>query len=106
VLFLLSERDEQPVSELARELRISPAAATGLIDRIEEQGFVRRSGTPSDRRQVRVSLTDEGRLVIDEIWTASTPLREALHALGAERLTLLTELLTELIRHLPLADDG
>ena len=42
--------------ELARHLGLTAGAVTGLIDRLEERGWVRRVRDPSDRRKVIVEL--------------------------------------------------
>jgi len=40
---------------------VTPAVVTGLIDRLERRGFVRRVNGGSDRRRVHLALTEEGR---------------------------------------------
>jgi DNA-binding MarR family transcriptional regulator len=47
--------------ELSEATGLSSAATTALIDRLERKGFVRRLAHESDRRQVLVEMTDEGR---------------------------------------------
>jgi DNA-binding MarR family transcriptional regulator len=47
-------------AELARRLTISTAAATGVVDRLEQRGHVERRPHAADRRRVAVSLTDSG----------------------------------------------
>jgi DNA-binding MarR family transcriptional regulator len=59
VLYLVREGAAFP-SELARQLRISPAVVTGLLDRLEQRGYVRRRAEASDRRRLRLELTDAG----------------------------------------------
>src|SRR5262245_55474405 len=49
----------------------SPAATTALVDRLERKGFVRRIRSTTDRRQVNVELTDEGR---ERVWAMYGPL--------------------------------
>ena len=46
--------------ELSAGTGLSSAATTTLIDRLEEQGFVRRVADPTDRRRVLVEMTPEG----------------------------------------------
>lgn len=46
--------------ELARRLGLSSGAATGVIDRLERQGFVARVRDPADRRKVVVELDPDG----------------------------------------------
>ena len=45
---------------LARNMRVRMPTATGIVDRLVRDGFVRRSPCPEDRRQVFVELTPKG----------------------------------------------
>ncbi len=47
--------------QLSEATGLSSAATTTLIDRLERKGFVRRVPHDTDRRQVLVEMTDEGR---------------------------------------------
>lgn len=58
VLVLLSKRDGQTVSELARGLSMRKSSLSGLIDRMVERGFVRRMRPDADGRVVRIYLED------------------------------------------------
>jgi DNA-binding MarR family transcriptional regulator len=49
------------MTELAHCFGVEKAALTGLVDRAERRGLVTRSPVPSDRRALRVTLTDTGR---------------------------------------------
>ncbi|MEU6170566.1 MarR family transcriptional regulator [Streptantibioticus parmotrematis] len=51
------------MAELARLLGVEKSSLTGLIDRAERKGLVRRVPTPGDRRATRIELTPEGRRV-------------------------------------------
>lgn len=42
--------------DLARQTGLSTASITGVLDRLEEGGFVRRARDPHDRRRVIVEL--------------------------------------------------
>lgn len=55
--------DEAPLSMSALAQRIDAAlpAATGIVDRLERDGFVERLRDDHDRRVVLVGLTDKGR---------------------------------------------
>jgi DNA-binding MarR family transcriptional regulator len=64
VLFLLASSVEPGIvtpKDIAAHLRMSTAAASGLVDRLERAGYVRRESHPTDRRGITVVLTDEGR---------------------------------------------
>jgi len=42
---------------LAREIGLTPGAVTGMVDRLEAAGLVRREVDPDDRRRVLVTAT-------------------------------------------------
>jgi DNA-binding MarR family transcriptional regulator len=48
------------VGELAGDSQVTPGAVTNRVGRLEERGLVRRDVDPADRRQVIVSLTEDG----------------------------------------------
>ncbi|GAA1923649.1 MarR family transcriptional regulator [Nocardioides lentus] len=64
--------------ELARLLGVSPAAATGIVDRLAERGHVERGHHAGDRRRVEVRLTPGGReAVYAQLMPMFAALREA-----------------------------
>jgi DNA-binding MarR family transcriptional regulator len=88
VMHLLDHHGEMPMSRLAEMLDVSLSNGTGLIDRVEERGFVERIRVPSDRRMVMVRLTPAGRQMLDEIETVREQvLRRVLDRLDATQLT-------------------
>jgi cytochrome P450/DNA-binding MarR family transcriptional regulator len=46
--------------ELARRWQVTPAVVTGIVDRLERRGLVRREPDPADRRRLRLTLTEAG----------------------------------------------
>jgi DNA-binding MarR family transcriptional regulator len=87
VLNLVESHGEMAMSRLAEMLDVSLSNATGLIDRIEERGFVERMRVPTDRRMVLVRLTPAGRQMLDEIETIrEQTLRRVLDQLDAVQL--------------------
>ncbi len=81
-----------PVLEIANRTITVVPGITGLIDRLEKEGFVARQRCPKDRRVIYVALTEKGRKTLAEI---DEPLQE-LHEKLIGHLTK-TEL-KELIR--------
>lgn len=59
VLYVIRDGADSP-GALSRRLRISPAVVTGLLDRLEQAGYVRRLADPGDRRRLRLALTESG----------------------------------------------
>ncbi|GAA1957450.1 MarR family transcriptional regulator [Microbacterium deminutum] len=54
------------LGELAERERVSAPSMNRTVNCLQESGFVRRSADESDGRKVVISLTDEGRAVVDE----------------------------------------
>ncbi|MFL5675243.1 MAG: MarR family winged helix-turn-helix transcriptional regulator [Chloroflexota bacterium] len=67
VMHLLERHGEIAMRHLAEMLDVSDSAATGLIDRIEERGFVERIRVPEDRRIVLVRITPAGRQTLEDV---------------------------------------
>lgn len=59
---------------VAREVSLSQATVTGIIDRLVARGWVSRIRGDQDRRQVSLSITDEGRMLVAR---APYPLQES-----------------------------
>jgi DNA-binding MarR family transcriptional regulator len=77
---------------------LSPAAMTNRLDRLETAGLVRREPHPTSRRSLLVSLTDEGRRVVDAAVTEHVANEEALLAgLTAAQRRQLDDLLRRLL---------
>ncbi len=55
-------------SELAEKLLTSPSNLTTVLDNLERDGLVRRQRSTEDRRQVEVSLTADGRELIEDVF--------------------------------------
>jgi DNA-binding transcriptional ArsR family regulator len=58
-LNILSFSGELTAGELARETGLTTASITGVTDRLEEAGYVRRERDPRDRRRVVIRLVLE-----------------------------------------------
>ena len=59
VVSLLGTRGPLTLSELSGELQLGHSTVSGIVDRLQARGVVRRQQDPSDRRYTRVALTDE-----------------------------------------------
>ena len=60
VLRLLEPGRPVPMRVLARGLRCDASNVTGIIDRLEERGLVRRAVSQTDRRVKMLVVTDKG----------------------------------------------
>jgi len=48
------------ISDLAAQMLIKHHSAVGMVNRLEQQGMVRREASSADRRKVDISLTEHG----------------------------------------------
>lgn len=63
VLFFLGRNDGALIGDVASALDLVPSAITGLADRMERAGLVKRKRDGSDGRAQRVYLTDAGETI-------------------------------------------
>lgn len=91
---------------LAALLAQETQSLTGLIDRMEAQGWVRRRRDLPDRRTIRLALTEAGEAKLAEVMPLSTHAsEEAFAGLDADRLAELVRIL-EAIRPVALRHVG
>lgn len=56
------------MGELGAMLGLAKSSLTGLVDRTERNGLVRREADPEDMRAVRVALTPQGAKLVDAFY--------------------------------------
>lgn len=86
-------------SGVAREISLSQATVTGIIDRLDSRQLVTRKRSTRDRRLVDVSITPAGQALID---AAPSPLQERfaqrLRTLSAEEQAIIRLTLEKIVR--------
>jgi len=60
LLTYLSSEDYLTMSDIAKKMGHSTAAATGLVDRLEKLSYVERVHAAEDRRKIMVRITSKG----------------------------------------------
>jgi DNA-binding MarR family transcriptional regulator len=89
-------------TELAGTLMLTSSGTTKRLDRLERAGLIERSPDPGDRRGVVITLTAEGRALIDRVTEAHLANeRRILAALGERDQQRLADLLRKLLLGLP-----
>src|SRR5829696_7417945 len=81
IMHTLQRNGVMTMSRLADVLGVSLSNASGLVDRMEERGFVERHRVPEDRRVVLVKVTEAGSRVLQENDALSDGLMR--HVLGS-----------------------
>ena len=54
------------MSEVSERFEITPAAASQLVDKLVQNGFIQREEDPNDRRAKVLNITDKGRDLIQQ----------------------------------------
>ncbi len=73
LVLLKGSQDGLSQVQISRQMVVSRANITSIIDKLEKKGLVKRLPDTSDRRSFRVRLTDKGRALIKEIEKAYFP---------------------------------
>lgn len=60
-------------SQLARDISLSQATITSIVDRLEQRGLIERERSQQDRRRVYLRLTEQGKEVLEQ---APAPLQD------------------------------
>ncbi|MDN3239547.1 MarR family winged helix-turn-helix transcriptional regulator [Glycomyces tritici] len=90
--------------ELAKTLGLAKSSISGLVDRCEKRGLVRRESDPGDGRAFRVALTDKGAQLAEEFHDETTKrVADLPLGLSVEERELLVGLLTRVVadNHVP-----
>lgn len=95
-LLAFSSKGSLPLVVIGSRLQVHPTSVTSVVDRLEEQGLVRRTPHPTDRRVKLAELTDEGSQRVED---ATERLNETVFSfpgLTVEEIEQLVTLLTRL----------
>jgi DNA-binding MarR family transcriptional regulator len=97
VLHLMQPGQPIPMKQLAETLACDASNVTGLVDRLESRGLVRRLPGRSDRRVKELDLTPTGERLRAELIERMTVPPDALGRLSARDQRTLVRLLTRLL---------
>jgi|SRR5450759_423680 DNA-binding MarR family transcriptional regulator len=98
VLLMLQPENPMTMRSIAGVLQYDASNLTGVVDRLEELGVVRRQPHPSDRRAKGVLLTAEGQQVRRGFWERLTGNTGPLGRLNDRELVSLRRLLGTALR--------
>ena len=90
VLELIYNKGEQTVQKIGEKVLIASSSITYVVDKLEKKELLRRTPNPEDRRIILVSITEEGRKMMDEIFpNHSRSVQRILGGLDAEEKSLI-----------------
>mgnify|MGYP003301426996 CR=1 FL=1 len=67
LLAYLAEEECLSMSSIAKMMGHSTAAATGMIDKLQELGHLKRYTAAADRRKIMVRITEQGRNLVAQM---------------------------------------
>ncbi|AUX30195.1 MULTISPECIES: MarR family winged helix-turn-helix transcriptional regulator [Sorangium] len=99
ILKLLESFQDLSLSTLSERIRAQNSTVTGIVDRMEREGLVRRERSKADRRVVHIRLSEKGARLASEIQVEPMEIfRSALLGLSSTDLRDLLRILTKLQR--------
>lgn len=69
LLAYLSSEDFLTMSSIAKKMGHSTAAATGMVDKLEEMELIVRIHAANDRRKIMVKITQKGKDLVEKMRT-------------------------------------
>lgn len=103
VLTNLSRHDDDALTqiELARLLDVGKVTLGGLIDRLEENGFVIRTADANDRRSKRISVSKKGKALVEKMEAIALDINDAsMQGVTRDQQQVLVEVLATMKRNL------
>lgn len=67
ILGFLHNNGNLKMCAIAKFMSVTTAAMTGMVDRLERLGYVKREPEPEDRRIINVGLTQKGQELVNKI---------------------------------------
>jgi DNA-binding MarR family transcriptional regulator len=99
VIKLLETFENLSLSSLSERIRAQNSTVTGIIDRMEREGLVRRERSTTDRRVVHIRLSDKGQKLAQKIQVEPMEIfRGALQGLSQGDLKDLLRIMNKLQR--------
>jgi len=98
VMLTLGRYPGQTAAEITVRWAMDKMAISRALQRLEAAGHIRRERNPDDRRSYRLSLTEQGRALHDEILPGATArYREFMSCLSEKEIAELRQALRKLI---------
>jgi len=76
ILYILWQQDFIPIIELSKKTGLAKTTLTSMLDRMEQSGLIVRVFDKTDRRQIKISLTDKANSLYDAYKNVSAKMSE------------------------------
>ncbi|GIH93960.1 MarR family winged helix-turn-helix transcriptional regulator [Planobispora siamensis] len=105
-MLVLVAAESLPMRRIARLFNCDPSNVTGIVDRLEGRGLLRREPDPADRRVKNITLTPDGRRAVAELRRSLGFAAAPLSALEESERIQLRDLLKKVLAADETADDA
>ncbi len=97
LLLALYEKDASTPQELSSKLALNSSTLTGILDRLENKGLIKREVNTHDRRSIIITLTNQAKEIKDALWNIYEKVNGELRsALSHEEIEELYKIMTKL----------
>ena len=94
----ISHEGSLPLGELSKKMYLDPSTISGVIDRLENKGYVTRDRNQEDRRVVKVRLTPAGESLVENAPNpAQGKMIHGLRKLGEDELSTIYHSVEKLV---------
>lgn len=103
VLFFLKQHEGKEINqrEIEKGLRLKNPTVTGILNRLEEKGFILRKTNPTDKRYRVIEVTEKSNRMLEEIGEELWEQDERIcNCMTAEEQQILEELLERILNNM------
>ena len=76
VLYCLWENDKKSPKEIAERLKLENSTISGILERMEKKGLIKRMISKEDRRFIQIMLTEKGAALEEDVLAAVDEVNE------------------------------
>ncbi|MCX7926607.1 MAG: MarR family transcriptional regulator [Candidatus Omnitrophica bacterium] len=67
LMLMLKKQNEAKMTDIAKFLGVSTPAATGMVERLVDAGYLVRLFEPADRRIIKIRLSSKGLALVEKV---------------------------------------
>lgn len=101
ILFVLWQEDDITISTLSAKTGLAKTTLTSMLDRIEKSGHIQRVYSQTDRREIRIRLTERARNLKDKYDKVSLKMTELFYkGFGDDEIIIFEKSLGRILENL------
>lgn len=107
ILFVLWEEDGIPITRLAEKTGLGKSTMTAMLDRLEKQGYIKRTFPRDDRRSILIYRTEKDKKLQDVYAKVSDRMTSFFYSgFSGDEITCFEALLERIDRNLTRLENG